>query len=82
MASEQGNGDAEIARCMGACPDFVDFPTAWAIQRHADLTHDPRCSSVPGWHPLSGPGLLCDCGAIATEWRRRKALTAGATNGQ
>ena len=50
-----------------------DFPTAWAIQREVgpSLQHDPHCSSVPGWDPLSGPGLLCDCGAIHKEFLRR-----------
>lgn len=53
----------------------VDFPTAWAIQREVGdkLEHLPRCSSVPGWHPMSGPGFLCDCGAITREHERRKA---------
>ena len=61
-----------IAVPMRRCPDFEDFPTAWAIQndRGGDLDHHPRCSSVPGWHPLSGPGFLCDCGAVENEWKR------------
>lgn len=52
----------------------LDFPTAWAIQREVgpSLEHDPRCSSVSGWHPMSGPGLLCDCGAVAREHERRQ----------
>lgn len=56
----------------------LDFPTAWAIQREVGetLDHDPRCSSVPGWHPLSGPGFLCDCGAVGREWERRCAAGA------
>lgn len=68
--------DDKIAARMLECPDFCDFPTAWAIQEHADLTHHPRCSSLPGWHPLSGSGLLCDCGAVVKEWERRAALAA------
>ena len=55
--------------------DFIDFPTAWDIQKN-HLTvpdHEDGCSSVEGWHPLSGPGLLCDCGAIEKKW---KELTA------
>jgi hypothetical protein len=53
----------------------LDYPTAWAIQKEVSpaLDHDPRCSSVPGWHKLSGPGLLCDCGAVEREWERRNA---------
>lgn len=53
--------------------DFLDYPTAWAIQKEVGptLTHHMKCSSVPGWHPLSGPALLCDCGAVESEWRRR-----------
>ena len=52
----------------------LDYPTAWAIQKEvgATLDHHPRCSSVPGWHPMSGPGFLCDCGAVEREWKRRK----------
>jgi len=63
-----------ITKPMLACPDYIDLPTAWAIQkdRGADLVHHERCSSVPGWNPLSGPGFLCDCGAITTEWKRIK----------
>jgi hypothetical protein len=53
----------------------LDYPTAWAIQREVGetLQHDPHCSSVPGWNPLSGPGLLCDCGAVRKEWKRRQS---------
>jgi hypothetical protein len=53
----------------------LDYPTAWAIQREVgpSLTHHPRCSSVPGWDPISGPHMLCDCGAIEREWERRRA---------
>ena len=50
--------------------DFLDFPTAWAIQKRGGLTHHPKCSSVPGWHPFSGPGFLCDCNAVVREWER------------
>lgn len=51
----------------------LDYPTAWAIQRECGdrLEHAPRCSSVAGWHPLAGPGFLCDCGALAREAERR-----------
>lgn len=52
----------------------LDYPTAWAIQKEVgpDLEHHPRCSSVPGWSPISGPGFLCDCGAVEREWARRR----------
>lgn len=53
--------------------DMLDFPTAWEIQRQERITHHEHCSSVPGWHPLSGPGFLCDCGAVEREWERLKA---------
>lgn len=55
----------------------MDFPTAWALQKECgeSLDRHPRCSSVPGWHPFSGPGLLCDCGALGREWDRRKGAT-------
>ncbi|SOR30669.1 protein of unknown function [Methylorubrum extorquens] len=49
--------------------DMLDFPTAWEIQRRGGLTHHPRCSSVPGWHPMSGPGFLCDCDAVPNAWK-------------
>lgn len=49
--------------------DFLDFPTGWRIQRERALEHHPRCSSVPGWDPISGPHFLCDCGAIQREFR-------------
>lgn len=49
--------------------DMLDFPTAWAIQERGGIEHHPRCSSVPGWHSLSGPGLLCDCDAVPNAWK-------------
>ena len=51
----------------------LDYPTAWAIQSEvgAQLEHDPKCSAVPGHHPMSGPHFLCDCGAVEREWERR-----------
>lgn len=54
---------------------ILDYPTAWSIQDKVGqtLNHEPRCSSVPGWNPISGPGLLCDCGAVEQEWRRAEA---------
>lgn len=62
----------EIERCMAACPDYPDYPTSWAIQKELGdaLEHDPECSSVPGWSPMSGPWLLCDCAAVTLEWLR------------
>lgn len=43
--------------------DFLDFPTAWAIQ-HAGVTHtDDRCSAVQ-----CVGSMLCDCGAVETRW--------------
>lgn len=70
-----------IFDCLARCPDYVDFPTAWAIQHsHGDkLTHHPRCSSVPGWDPISGPALLCDCPAIPDEWKRIKGMDRART---
>ena len=43
--------------------DFIDFPTAWALQR-AGLKHtDQRCSAVQ-----TDGTLLCDCGAVEDRW--------------
>lgn len=52
--------------------DFLDFPTAWEIQREVgeQLVHDPRCSSQP---PHGGAMWLCDCDAVPAEWGRRRA---------
>jgi hypothetical protein len=61
--------------------DMCDFPTGWRIQDEIGTTsppHDPKCSCVPGHHPLSGPALLCDCGAILREWRKRVKEQTGA----
>lgn len=63
----------------GIRTDMLDFPTAWAIQRRGGLTHHPRCSSVPGWHPMSGPGFLCDCGAVPDAWKLAVERTRIAT---
>lgn len=66
--------------------DFIDFPMGWALQAEigtAAPPHDPRCSCVPGHHPLSGPGFLCDCGAIQREWcSRREALGLSTEGGR
>jgi hypothetical protein len=59
---------------MVAERDFLDFPTAWAIQEAGGLPHHERCSSVEGWHPLSGPALLCDCGAVKLRWEELRAF--------
>lgn len=48
--------------------DFLDFPSAWAIQR-AGIDHkSPDCSAVQ-----TRGALLCDCGAVSDEWRRRRS---------
>lgn len=64
--------------------DFLDYPTAWAIQNEVGptLDHDRFCSSVPGWDRLSGPALLCDCGAVEREWERRVRLNDGTVSGE
>lgn len=56
---------------------YLTFGAAWEIQRTVgpSLDHDPKCSSVPGHHPFSGPALLCDCGAVEREWERRQGKT-------
>lgn len=62
---------------MRNCPDYIDFPTAWAIQRDRgfNLEHKEGCSSVPAYQSLAGPCFLCDCGALKKEWARlRKHL--------
>lgn len=42
--------------------DFIDYPTAWALQR-AGLEHtDPRCSAT------QASFILCDCGAVEAKW--------------
>lgn len=71
--------DAELLANLRT--DFLDFPTAWAIQRRVELQHDPLCSSVESdEHPLKGPFFLCDCRAVPAEWERRvTALTAPST---
>lgn len=56
--------------------ETLNFPTAWAIQNEGGLEHHPRCSCVPGWHPMSGPAFLCDCGAVRAEWCKRLAARA------
>lgn len=56
--------------------DFIDYPTGFQIQDEIGTSsppHDPHCSCVEGWNPISGPGFLCDCEAVPTEWRFRVA---------
>lgn len=66
--------DADVLVRIGEWA-FLTLPVAWAIQRKwgDELAHDPRCSSVEGWNPISGPGLLCDCGTIECKWRDLRA---------
>lgn len=51
--------------------EMLDFPTAWNIQKTRDLEHDLRCSAEQ-----TDGGLLCDCGAIESEWHRLRAEAA------
>lgn len=52
--------------------DFIDYPTAWAIQRKG-LTHaDEQCSAV-----RTGGAMLCDCNAMPSEWARLKTAHDG-----
>ena len=54
--------------------DFIDFPTAWELQRRGLEHTDQRCSAV------QDSGFLCDCGAIETAWKAHlRALAKGAT---
>lgn len=50
--------------------DFIDYPTGWELQRIIGVTVPPhltdRCSAVQ-----THGAMLCDCGAIAMEWRRK-----------
>lgn len=56
-------------------PVAITFGEAWKVQHEVgpQLDHDPLCSSVPGHSAISGPGLLCDCGAMEAEVRRRRS---------
>lgn len=46
--------------------DFLDFPTAWWLAARVEHPN-PKCS-----YAQTGGGLLCDCGAIQAEWKRRR----------
>jgi hypothetical protein len=50
---------------------FLDFPSAFAIARNAELTHDPKCSEAQ-----TGGALLCDCDAVQREYDRIVAKAA------
>ena len=45
--------------------NVLDFPTAFAVQRNAELTHDPKCSNIQ-----TDGALLCDCAAVEREYDR------------
>lgn len=54
--------------------DFLDFPTAWAIQEADDLPHNDKCSSTPGSNGgMGGSAFLCDCGAVTARWAYLRA---------
>jgi hypothetical protein len=49
--------------------DFIDFPTAWDMQRTGRLDHmDDKCSASQ-----TNGAMLCDCGALNVEWETLKA---------
>ncbi len=53
--------------------EYLDIPTAWWIQgKLTEADHHPKCSSVAGHHALSGPALLCDCGAVSRYWEKNR----------
>lgn len=56
----------KVLDCYNKCPDFLDIPTAWAIQEtmNEQVEHHPNCSSVKGWYSMSGPHFLCDCDGV------------------
>jgi hypothetical protein len=54
--------------------DFLDYPTAWAIQESGIEHLSPDCSAVPGSNGgMGGPFFLCDCGAIEARWNELRA---------
>ena len=64
----------EVKKGMEICPDFLDFPTAWAIQNtmNEHVKHDSKCSSVEGSYPLAGSCFLCDCGGLEELYNKIK----------
>lgn len=55
--------------------DFLDFPTAWAIQEAGDGEHDHDCSAGS-----TGGAFLCDCTVVArtyVELVRRQMSSRG-----
>lgn len=52
--------------------DFIDFPTAWRIQREGVTHTSVLCSAVH-----ADGALLCDCGAVEDEWKRRVLAQQG-----
>ncbi len=60
--SEENNDVKSVIDNMNRCPDFLDFPTAWSIQRAYELEHDDRCSYI------QAACFLCDCGAVRKKW--------------
>ena len=68
--------------------DFLDFTTAWRIQKEigTQIEHIRECSSVPKPESpnhrdrMAGPAFLCDCGAVELAWKLlvKQQLTATA----
>lgn len=58
----------EVKKGMEICPDFLDFPTAWAIQNtmNEHVKHDSKCSSV------KADCFLCDCGGLTELFNKIK----------
>lgn len=53
----------------GEAKPMLDYPTAWEIQKTANLDHtSPVCSAVQ-----TNGAFLCDCGAIEREWEARNS---------
>lgn len=42
---------------------YIDYPTAWAIQRAGGINHQAACSAQQ-----TGGAMLCDCNGLVYKW--------------
>lgn len=52
--------------------DYIDYPTAWAIQKDGLNHTDDLCSAVQ-----TNGAMLCDCDALPLRWAELKTAHDG-----
>ena len=60
--------DEELIAAIPTGYSFIDFPTAWALQRSGLDHRTSRCSAE------QADFMLCDCGAVEAKWESLRTV--------